>query len=86
MASWSSCSSTSVGLDVMGLGKRLCTAVGNTKATCSSEPDILATSAAVVSARSASSEPSVASSVFVEKMLICNLSFVRRARSAARTA
>src|SRR5215207_9061114 len=70
MASSSSCSSSSRGRDVMGLGKGLCTAVGNTYATCNSELVLWAISAAVVRARRASLEPSVASRIFVGNMLI----------------
>src|SRR5215208_1405819 len=70
MASSSSCSSTPRGREVMGLGKGLCTAVGNTYATCNSELVLWAISAAVVSARLASLEPSVASRIFVGNMLI----------------
>src|SRR5829696_5430939 len=73
MASSSSCSRTSRGRDVMGLGKGLCTAVGNTYATCSSEFVLWAISAAVVRARRASLEPSVASRIFVGNMLIFSL-------------
>jgi hypothetical protein len=54
----------------MGLGKGLCTAVGNTNATCNSEFVLWAISAAVVRARRASLEPSVAKSIFVGNMLI----------------
>jgi hypothetical protein len=54
----------------MGLGKGLCTAVGNTYVTCNSELVLLAISAAVVRARPASLEPSVASKIFVGNMLI----------------
>src|SRR5215212_8695572 len=70
MASSSSCSSISRGREVMGLGKGLCTAVGNTYATCNSELVLWAKSAAVVRARRASLEPSVASRIFVGNMLI----------------
>src|SRR5215207_6840787 len=73
MASSSSCSSISRGRDVIGLGKGLCTAVGNTYATCNSELVLWAISAAVVSARLASLEPSVASRIFVGNMLISSL-------------
>src|ERR671921_1296626 len=73
MASSSSCSSISRGREVMGLGKGLCTAVGNTYATCNSELVLLAISAAVVRARRASLEPSVASRIFVGNMLISSL-------------
>src|SRR5215210_1997580 len=70
MASSSSCSWTSRGRAVIGLGKGLWTAVGNTYATCSSELVLWAISAAVVRARRASLEPSVASRIFVGNMLI----------------
>src|SRR5215203_4316379 len=70
MASSSSCLSTPRGREVMGLGKGLCTAVGNTYATCNSELVLWAISAAVVRARLASLEPSVASRIFVGNMLI----------------
>src|SRR5215203_7135407 len=73
MASSSSCSLTSRGRAVMGLGNGLWTAVGNTYATCSSELVLWAISAAVVRARAASLEPSVASRIFVGNMLICSL-------------
>src|SRR5215210_8397936 len=73
MASSSSCSSISRGRDVMGLGNGLCTAVGNTYATCNSELVLLAISAAVVRSRLASLEPSVASRIFVGNMLISSL-------------
>src|ERR671911_2275082 len=73
MASSSSCSWTSRGRAVIGLGKGLCTAVGNTYATCSSELVLWAISAAVVRARRASLEPSVASKIFVGNMLISSL-------------
>jgi hypothetical protein len=53
-----------------GVRKGLCTAVGNTYAMCNSELVLWAKSAAVVSARLASLEPSVASSIFVGNMLI----------------
>src|SRR5215217_33838 len=56
MASSSSCSSISRGRDVMGLGKGLCTAVGNTYATCNSELVLWVISAAVVRASLASLE------------------------------
>ena len=43
---------------------------GKTLTTCSSEPVVLARSAAVVAAGAATSEPSVASRIFVGNMLI----------------